>query len=129
VVFTSALSTMFEHVRHGIQRVTSSNTIALILALYMPVMREQETATILVPKYCAVLANLDTKQRFEFAFAFQESIQFTAKSATDNSNLFKSAVQILQQNLTLLILEESNIGKEPSSKIIDAVQSLSILGS
>lgn len=78
-----------------------------------------------MPKFCKLLAALDPKQQFEFAFVIQESIQFSGSNSSDHLGYFKTIVQLLQQYLTLLLIRTES-GQTPDD-IVDAVQSLAIL--
>jgi ubiquitin-protein ligase E3 A len=88
-------------------------------------LQEIENSILIMPKLCKLLADLDPKQQFEFAFVVQESIQFSGSKPSDQLGHFKTIIQLLQQYLTLLLIRPET-GPTPDD-IVEAVQSLAIL--
>jgi hypothetical protein len=130
LTFVNAINTLLDHLQAGIQTIDANNCVGLLVVLYLPILQEPEASLSIMPKICQILANLDTKKRFEIAFLTQESIQYTGKSKQEKAQLFKIIIQLLQQYLTMRMLPMKIIeeAKEIGNDAIEAVQTLSIFG-
>ena len=126
LTLANAATTMVEHINNNIQTVNQHNSIALLLVIFLPTLKEPETTMTVMPSLCQILAHLDHKQRFEFAFIVQESIQFSGKTNAERSQFFKTMIQLFQQYLTLQILESEE--PKPNSDTIAAIQTLGVFG-
>jgi hypothetical protein len=130
LTFVNAINTLLDHLQAGIQSIDANNCVGLLVVLYLPTLQEPESSLSIMPKICQIMANMDTKKRFEIAFLTQESIQYTGKSKQEKAQLFKIIIQLLQQYLTMQMLPMKTIedSKEISTEAIEAVQTLSIFG-
>jgi hypothetical protein len=130
LAIVNGTNTLLEHLIAGIQTIDSKNCIGLLVLLYLPALQEPEASLSIMPKLCHIMASMDTKQRFEFAFVTQESVQYTGKTKQEKAQLFKIMIQLFQQYLTLQMLpcKELEEEKETSTEAIEAVQTLSVFG-
>jgi hypothetical protein len=128
----NAANTLMDHLHAGIQSVDSNNCVGLLVLLYLPALQEPEASLSIMPKICHIMSLMDTKQRFEFAFVTQESVQYSGKSKQEKAQLFKILIQLFQQYLTMHLLPHDatpeDKEREASLEAIEAVQSLSIFG-
>ncbi|KAK5667299.1 hypothetical protein QVD99_005909 [Batrachochytrium dendrobatidis] len=112
--FAGAITTVLDHLKHGIQVLKPGQTNIFLIIMENPVFLNADSLSQILPKLCYILSTLSQHQRVEFAWVVQESILKSSSSHGARAHFFQQLVGIVQQFITLRIVSNPDENMQPS---------------